>query len=569
MIVYRDAGREEQTAAKLERLRRLAARGDAEGFLLEAGELEQGAADALAPRCDDWGVPQQLLRDLLRAAGAAYVAGLEGRCPASALLCAAGILPNLRRLSASDALPARLRVKPPEGYVHYALDPAGYAAAATAYRTEVGAVRAARALVLGIRTVGTSLSAVVAAVVGSERTATLRPRGETGARRVIAGPAFEARLLAWLAGGADVLVVDEGPGATGETLAAVAAWLRGLGVADHDIVLVASRAWGMPLAPEDRRSWFERARKHVPPLGDPRPGRLASMLGLSKLQDLSGGRWREVVPGTADEPACVAHERSKYRAWDNRGRAYLIRYVGMGRWGAPVIQRAEALAEAGAGPAVLACAHGFVVCDWAEGQPPSGNPGRDRRFVAALASYVRTRAGRFPTGRAVEIAPLVELLVQNASEALGANAAGLAATARRLERLPRAEAVVADARIQRREWLCTQDSYRKVDALDHGDGLRFPGPTHAAWDVAGAAIEFDLDDEVTADLARQQAAASGGAAASFIEAATTLRAPYAACALGDALLSAREAPAEEDQRRFEAQAERYGRALDRELRRAA
>src|SRR5690606_1260750 len=144
-------------------------------------------------------------------------------------------------------------------------DPAGYALSAAAYRGEAGAGRAASALVVGVRSIGTSLSAAVAAALHAGPGITIRPRGEPGDRRVAATPALAAHCRGRLAAGGDVLLVDEGPGATGETLAAVADWLASLGVARERLVVFPSRERGMPLAPEPRQAWFEAVRKFAPP----------------------------------------------------------------------------------------------------------------------------------------------------------------------------------------------------------------------------------------------------------------------------------------------------------------
>src|SRR5690606_30974717 len=172
------------------------------------------------------------------------------------------------------------------GYVHYAVDPAGYAAAAAAYARQAGADRAARALVVGIRSIGTSLSAAVAAALGTEARIVVRPRGPVGARRVVATRALVAHCLRRLAGGGDVLVVDEGPGATGETLATVAEWLASVGVAAKRLVVLPSRTRGMPLAPASRQEWFETVRKFAPPPEDARLARVAARLGFAALTDL-------------------------------------------------------------------------------------------------------------------------------------------------------------------------------------------------------------------------------------------------------------------------------------------
>jgi hypothetical protein len=382
---------------------------------------------------------------------------------------------------------------------------------------------------------------------------------------VAAAPALEAHLAGRLAPESDVLIVDEGPGATGESFAAVAAWLRQLGVADRRMVLFPSRTWGMPLAPAERQTWFAAARKYAPAATDERPARIAAQLGLDSLEDLSAGRWRAVVPGAAEEPAGAGHERRKYRGRDGSGLAYAIRYAGLGSWGGATVGRAAALAGAGVGPEVVAYTNGFLACAWIDGRPARRDAGGDPAFLAALQAYLCARARLPGTATTVQTGPIVEMLLENAAETLGANPPGLAAAARRLERLPAREAVIPDARLQPREWVRTPAGYVKVDAIDHGDGLRLPGPTDGAWDLAGAAVEFDLDDAAAADLVRRTAAAGGGSLPELADAVAAYRAPYVAFCAGEAALAAWEAPSPEDRRRLDAEMSRYRSALAREL----
>ena len=53
--------------------------------------------------------------------------------------------------------------------------------------------------------------------------------------------------------------------------------------------------------------------------------------------------------------------------------------------------------------------------------------------------------------------------------------------------------VLCDGRMQPYEWILTDsDRLLKTDGISHGDDHFFPGPCHIAWDIAGAAVEWDL-----------------------------------------------------------------------------
>lgn len=556
MIIFRDASREVETREELGALARLADSRDGLGFVVRLGEFEQAVLDATHPTADGWSALAAAFRRALVAAAGEFLEAGNHTARAEPLRRA---LAEVEAVAAQ--FPPRLRVRPPEGYAHYALDPGAYARAAAKYRVDVGAAHAARAVVIGVRSIGTSLSAVVAAAVGSSTAVTVRPRGPSGGRQVLADGALVTRLLTWLGAGGDVLVVDEGPGATGETFAAVASWLRGLGVDERRIVLFPSRGWGMPLAPPDRVAWFERARKYPPSPGDERPTRIAEGFGLGPLDDLCAGRWRSVVPGAATFPASPTHERLKYRATAPAGDSVVIRYAGLGRWGADVLERARRLADRGIGPEPIGSREGFLVLRWVAGTPLAPQAECDSTLVHALGDYLATRSTELRTGREVDPAPIIEALRVNATEALGAAAPGLRAALRRLERLPAREAVTPDARLQRREWLRTANRLVKVDAIDHGDGLRLPGPTDAAWDIAGAVVEFGLDREATEALVRRCAGARSAEIAVLTRAVDAYLPAYAAVHLADAVLAMREAAEPIERARWAHEARRYRAAL--------
>jgi hypothetical protein len=558
LISFRDAWRDANAAAELDVLDRLARSGDAVSLLVQAGEVEQAVLDALHRDRDGWGAANRSLRALTLAAANAFLASSAGCAPDVALARAREALASVPR----DGLPARIRIKAPEGYLHYALDPAAYADSARRYAREAGAERAARAVVLGIRSIGTSLSAVAAAALGTDRTVTLRPRGPSGGRQVEVGRELGARLESWFADGADVLVADEGPGSTGETFWCVRQWLRSMGVDDGRIVLLPSGGGGMPLAPAERRDWFASARRFAPEPDPARIRRVADQLGIGELTDLSWGGWRREFNGGMDLPAAPNHERLKFRGVAGDGSACIIRYAGLGRWGGEAVQRARILADLGAGPAVLSAADGFVALRWIDGAPVRRT---DADLPPAVLRYLAARAGRFRTGTPADPRPLIAALQENASEALGDRCTGLEQALRRLESLPEREAVLADARLQAHEWIRGPEGIVKVDAIDHGAGTRLPGPVDAAWDLAGAAVEFGMADAAVEGLVHACASTAGEGARALADAVAAYRAPYAAACLGEATFARWEAGSDHEARVLDGEVERYRTTLASEL----
>src|SRR5690606_4721946 len=188
------------------------------------------------------------------------------------------------------------------------------ALAARHYARDVGARRAKHAVVLGIRSIGTGISALVSTALGANSGFTLRPRGEPGSRAIRVTDTLLQALLTRLRDGGDVLIVDEGPGATGETFLCVAAWLRRLGVDSARIVLFPSSLHPPGLATEQVREFFERSRHYPAPDETDRVARVCDRFALDEVEDLSAGRWRSVVSGAGNQPCVPRHERLKFRA---------------------------------------------------------------------------------------------------------------------------------------------------------------------------------------------------------------------------------------------------------------
>ncbi|HEV2118105.1 MAG TPA: hypothetical protein VGR48_18860, partial [Terriglobales bacterium] len=210
MLVFRPDRRAHSGSALLQALLPLlrelcpAAAGAPPSLLLEAllrcGELESGLADLNSPH------------SLAFAAGAdALAAMLLGQSvPLSELIfLLSGINP-----------PPQITVSIPEGFAYYALHPLQYADLAGALP-----LSSPYAAVIGIRSIGATLSAVVAAAlrrrgINAERI-TVRPGGHPFDRKMEFTPEERRWLADQRVRRADVLVVDEGPGLSGSSFLSV------------------------------------------------------------------------------------------------------------------------------------------------------------------------------------------------------------------------------------------------------------------------------------------------------------------------------------------------------------
>ncbi|HEX9307360.1 MAG TPA: hypothetical protein VF894_07715 [Anaeromyxobacter sp.] len=542
------------------------------GFLREAaalapGPLRHGALAAVLVRA---GELAQGIADAERASAGADRAGPGERAAMAATLgCARGLWASWRTGGAIEIpgaawaaglsavpLPDAIQVRPAEGFALYGVYPETYAAAARALAGDT--------TVLGVRSIGTALAAMVAAGAGARcLPVTVRPVGDPFRREVRIAPALAARLVR---GAGPFAVADEGPGLSGSSFVAAAEALSRLGV-DQDRVRLFPSHPGPPGAAADprTRAAYERlARHHVPFealfLGDGplALGRLAEdLVGPSDgpPRDLSAGAWRGAVFGPHDRrwpPSQGWRERRKFLV-DAGGRSWLARFVGIGEGGERALRRARVLAAVGLVPAPAGLRHGFLVEPFLADALPLEVAGSFPRaaLLAAVRRHLCFVAARFPAADGEGAPPqvLAEVAIENAREALGARAAEeIAALAGRM--LPEvardARPVEVDGKLQPWEWLVRPGGeILKADALDHHRDHALVGCQDALWDVAGATVELDLSPDERARLARAVRAAAPGAAPRclpFYEAA------YAAFEVGRWTLAAADPGLDEGER---------------------
>lgn len=440
--------------------------------LLRSGELECGLADAESPHAAD-----------LAAATDALAEMLLGRRP--------DIFPLLERLAAIVP-PAQLTVSTPEGFAYYALHPSRYAGLAAALP-----LNSSSAAVLGIRSIGTPLSAVVAAALrrrglAAER-ATVRPQGHPFDRET----EFSLDVRRWIAAQrarrAEFLVVDEGPGLSGSSFLSVGDALLQAGVPRNSIAFLcatqpdssrlrardAARRWS------EFRSYAVLPRPNLPPEAD---------------EDFSGGNWRRhLFDAACNWPASwITFERSKFLSRDGRR---LFKFEGLGHFGAQVAERSRVLAEAGFAPPLEDAGSGYFSYRHENGLPAS-RMDVCPLMLDRLADYCAFRAAAFPQA-ALPAHDLAAMAAWNMHEEFGIPCNPQVAD---LEiKFP----VIPDGRMQPHEWLLTAAGILKTDGAAHGDDHFFPGPADIAWDLAGAIVEWDLGRDAADYLLRRYASLSG------------------------------------------------------------
>ncbi len=594
--------------ADLERYARngLASHDQAVALLIDFGEIEAGVADALSPEADSDCATLRAFRRMSLLLGRMFC--LSWRREIGQIEPLVGELNGALNDLCLRALPHSARLSESEGYAYYGLYPETYLEAAISFFHEQSP---RRAVIIGVRGIGASLSAVVGAALAERgveiESFTARPRGHPFDRGLELAPGVEERLRAF--DEAHFLIVDEGPGLSGSSLACVARKLSELGVSDNYIAFFPS--WvpdGSQFVSEAARERWRRHRKYAASFERVwiESARLAQSFECDEMIDLSAGAWRKLFYNDEADypPSHPQHERRKYLCrlrksgvlivgqdgilshicrlivgqdgilshicrlivgQDGilshvcRGEKLWLKFAGLGRYGAQRLERARMLAEAGFAPRVFGLSDGFLVSEFVEGRPLRRSD-VDQRLLDTIAGYLAHLRKSFPSSAAVAREEMLEMIRVNLAEGLGE------AWAEKLDRLECLKAfdegasiTAIDGRMQPHEWLRAGNGFIKTDGVDHHDDHFFPGAQDIAWDIAGACVEFSLGAEQRDYLINQYRALSGDY--SVAERLPGFLIAYPAYRLGYATLASTVLGDSADAVRFKMLADRYAALL--------
>jgi hypothetical protein len=460
VTVYGDLTRTLPTRERFARLRTLT---DRHALLLEAGELAQALIDREFHErgCD-------ALTPLHRDALALVRAAAEAFCTAGTAMGGTDT-PVGRTLDALERheLPEVTVSKVPEGFAFYAVYPELYAMAARAIEGD--------AQVVGIRTIGVTLGAVVAAATRASSFVSVRPTGHPFHRELAVDeplPRAPQRL-----------VVDEGPGLSGSSFAAAASHFE-----DAPLVFFPSHGNGPGSQADPRwREAFSRARIAYTPFDDFLPEllwRFERHLGRFQAppRDLSAGAWRDVI-GAHDVPVDMTRERRKYLVRAD-GKEWLLKFAGIAHHGSEKLPKAQRLAERGLTPPVRGFVNGFLIYEWLPGTIATDREAILDTLARHLIALAEETAPSWRSGDAP-----VQLLERAA--AIDPEVRRFAEVARRFT----PQSIDGDGRMQPWEWIATERGVLKCDAVDHAYAHDGVGVQDLAWDVAGAAVELALTDD--------------------------------------------------------------------------
>jgi hypothetical protein len=503
--------------ARLEQVRSPLSNRTLVGALLLAGEFECGVADAYpeaAQSCERLtdGIADALLAGE-RTSSSNPASNLDfqksefhslsiGPTISESLINAARALTTVEQLSIST----------PEGFAYYALHPLAYADA----MRQIPASE--HLLIVGIRSIGTTLSAVAAAAarargILTERM-TARPQGHPYNRTAEFTPEQMAEVSQAVSSGATFVVVDEGPGLSGSSFLAVAEALERTGASTEKIILISSHEPDINTLCADNAARRWQRFRCIPAGGEARRPTEA-------VDFIDGGQWRSRVFANKSEwPATWTNfERLKYLSLSQKGEQRLFKFAGLGHYGDVVLEREKKVAAAGFGLVPREESDGFVSYSWMYGRTLTARD-LSRETLVRLAEYCAFRQRAF----AVEVFHLNALqhMAEHNLRELGFELP----VDLRLER-----PVIADGKMQPHEWLLTiEGKLLKTDSGSHGDDHFFPGPTDIAWDLAGAIVEWQMSEQQTTEFLNFYYRASGDNAKhrinGFIQAYAVFRLAY-------------------------------------------
>jgi hypothetical protein len=372
--------------------------------------------------------------------------------------------------------PEKVRISHPEGFAYYALHPGDFADGMAS--VDSGFPLA----VVGIRSVGTTLSAVACAALRTRGVRasriTVRPAGHPYDRIAELTDAQRGWVRQRQRDGSRFMVVDEGPGLSGSSFLSVAESLVREGVDAENITFLGTRDVdpGQLCASNAVSRWKKFQCRRV-------SSRISQRFKHST--SLSAGAWRKLfLDQRAEWPAYWPEmDAAKYLSAD---RKHVFKFEGLGDSGRTIRQRSRILHEAGFGARVNDAGDGMSCYEFVAGRPlvcfDVSTPVLDR-----IAEYCAFRVHEF-RHHAVAEGQFEEMVRFNFSQEAGRDWPVGA------ESLRTHYPAIADGRMAPHEWIRSEDGRLiKVDASQHGDDHFLPGPTDIHWDLAGAIVEWNMD----------------------------------------------------------------------------
>jgi hypothetical protein len=457
-------------------------------------------------------------------------------------------------------------LKIPEGYAFYALFPEQYCVTALNWARQ--RKNGNEALVVGLRSIGTSLSAVVKETLcqmgWNASRFTVRPNGHPFQRRSdLNGKQFAIDV--------PVLIVDEGPGISGSSMAAVAEAFIAARCPDVSFFPGHSNGPSAP-CPTVREVW-----RHVPRYVTPvekvkwdgiflEESLLAGVKELGggahaceKIQNISGGLWQKLMRTNEVEwpTSPPQFERAKFLCTGRNECPVLWKFAGVhsGANGADagevVLARVSRLASAGYCPEPLGVFRGFIAMPWLNGDRFTRADSDDPVLLRRIGNYIVAAAqpGLTEEQNKTAIERIAEMLFWNTKESLGEMFAQKALPFKDAAFEGEVELMYGDGHLAPHEWIrIVNGTIFKLDAEGHSADHTLIGEQSVLWDIAGSWIEWDLNVRTAVSLV--EAIEEKGIRVN-LEALAFYRAAYSAFRVGLFSMGLKQASDAEEKRRFE------------------
>lgn len=541
MIIYSDMAERVKTADFLNNIISLFEKFVLSGFtrydlavelLIDYSDLETALTDSI---CSEEEVYNREIK-ILRRTGELVARLMMYSWKEKAAFISEYLLKQIRRLFNkifSFSLPVYTSLKIPEGYAFYGYYPETYIDAAEKFVQEA---RPSSAVIIGLRSIGTSFSSVVSAVLNYHKipckSFTVRPRREYINRSVCLSGKLKREMTA--EGTPYFLLVDEGPGLSGSSFGVTAECLSHLGIPDERIIFISS--WNPApegLITEVGRKRWELHKKYYSDFDNTwiKSGKLFSFIPFKYITDISGGKWRSLFYSDQSKSPAVypAEERRKFLCSENQsaisgvsvpeylernrkpgtGEIYQLKFTGLGRYGRKFNKRAILLSGSGLIPAALDYTTGFLISRFEPGTPLS------RKSISygtlnRTAEYLNFIDKKFPAMPSRSFNEMFSMILENVTESLGTGwACIIDKSGAQFEKCYSNTAVQIDGRMFPYEWISSGDSIFKTDGLTHHADQFFPGCQDICWDLAGYIIESDLGGEKERFLLRRYSQLSG------------------------------------------------------------
>ena len=483
--------------------------GELRTLLIQLGQLEQGISDT--EHCAHARKTVERATDLAAEAFCSAYGRENSSIPA---VDSPITLSNLKLLLSSiEPCETPLTIKIPEGFAFYAVYPEQYCLATIAWHQKQSSPAGNRVLVIGLRSIGTSLSAVVTATLKllnyEVQRITVRPSGPPFEREVEFSVQTDAQFA---------LVVDEGPGISGSSMAIVAETLCGCGFSLEKIIFFPGHT-NLPTAPqrEMTRQIWNSVSRYVTDISEVSWNRKTLQERLAKnsseltnaevisIKDLGKGLWREhVFKDNSNWPAVFPSlDRAKFLVETANRSRILWKFYGLcfaEGFHIPMAEQTSAemnnLAQHSLIPAPLACVDGFVAMHWKEDQRLTKADVENDAIFQEVVRYIVNASGPVlsDSENNAALTRIRKILYWNTAKAIDTNLAQRLNDWAEWIRVPAGFPRYGDGRMAMYEWVQTSAGMiLKTNGVMHHCDHMYVGIQPIHWDIAGVIVEWDLN----------------------------------------------------------------------------